>query len=868
MEGVPVGLGGVGAAAAGRALFGRRGDPDGGGPAGPGAGGAGGLVVAVLDASASSEQRGPGGVAVLDAAKAGAQRLAELSSVERPGSYAVVVTGGRVTKSLPPRRPLAPGASSTAEVIAFEARGGTAEPSAGASSAEGLARLKGVRAGGTGGTPGVGLGRALELSAAMKLRSGSDNFGRGWWPGAAEPSLILLLTDGSGEWDPRGGGLGLPPLPASDLFRDPVRWDQRVCMVHIPAEADPRGPRGREPLRGPYLSEMPFPSSEYARDAHYLGQCRPPPVAAGPLGILCAETGGRLFQARTMKGVQQAVEMCFHSAPGVAVDFEALPAGAAEPDGAAAARALRGRPKTYRLFIRREPSGSSVVGGTWPIPEAFWPEGPAEQAFRQARPLVSWVEQDVNLASLGLPGSGQGLCEDIFEVDGPPAFRSAIQDAFKRADKKQSLCWLLYVRNSIGDGQLGQPFGYIALGRGGSARVVLLPYNFPTLTNLMRALSAMGPGLKLQPPPAWRMQLESYLGSVPRYYLAPLRVALRKMGLAPHAMPEVGSAGPLTWAPALQAHQARAAAELEAIQAELRPPVEPSAGVAPGPGQGRRRLCEATAHAKFGVVPLPILEDPLSVPRERLVHQVALTVAALRSLDAKGKGMQGTRQGVLERIAAAGEAADRHSVPVAAMGDYEEAMQQQMASVLRDPFLDESEQSAHRAFGNPFRREPRKRRQSKRRRGGGGGSPGSSVSWGGTSQGSEGSLSREDGAGGEVAQTEVTQKRVRAEPQGSLALLRSVVEGLEGDSIDMSSLLARRGQVGESGELVLPESFERLQEPSTKGLSPIFAALVAHRLNFGYLRPRAGAPTLRGDVEALVDRARGIPADESQAPRV
>ena len=119
-----------------------------------------------------------------------------------------------------------------------------------------------------------------------------------------------------------------------------------------------------------------------------------------------------------------------------------------------------------------------------------------------------------------------------------------------------------------------------------------------------------------------------------------------------------------------------------------------------------------------------------------------------------------------------------------------------------------------------------------------------------------------------MAQTEVTQKRVRAEPQGSLALLRSVVEGLEGDSIDMSSLLARRGQVGESGELVLPESFERLQEPSTKGLSPVFAALVAHRLNFGYLRPRAGAPTLRGDVEALVDRARGIPADESQAPRV
>ena len=865
MEGVPGGPGGGGAAAAGRALFGRRGDPDGGGPAGPGAGGAGGLVVAVLDASASSEQRGPGGVAVLDAAKAGAQRLAELSSVERPGSYAVVVTGGRATKSLPPRRPLALGASSAAEVVAFEARGGPAEPSAGASSAEGLARLKGVRAGGTGGAPGVGLGRALELSAAMKLRSGSDNFGRGWWPGAAEPSLILLLTDGSGEWDVRAGGLNLPSLPASDLFRDPVRWDQRVCMVHIPAEADPRGPRGREPLRGPYLTEMPFPSSEYARDAHYLGQCRPPPVAAGPLGTLCAETGGRLFQARTMKGVQQAVEMCFHSAPGVAVDFEALPAGAAEPDAAAAARALRGRPRTYRLFLRREPGGGSAVGGTWPIPEAFWPEGPAEQAFRQARPVVSWVEQDVNLASLVLPGNGQVLSEDIFEVDGPPAFKAAIQDAFKRAEKKQSLCWLLYVRNSIGDGQLGQPFGYIALGRGGSARVVLLPYNFPTLTNLMRVLSAMGPGLKLQPPPAWRMQLESFLGSVPRYYLAPLRVALRKMGLAPHAIPEVGGAGPLTWSPALQAHQARAAAELEALQAELRP-VGPSPGVGPGPGQGRRRLCEATAHAKFGVVPLPILEDPLSVPRERLVHQVALTVAALRCLDAKGKGMQGARRGVLERIAAAGEAADRHSVPVAAMGDYEEAMQQQMASVLRDPFLDESEQAAqNRAFGNPFRREPRKKRGGKRRRGGGGGTPGSSVSWGGTSHGSEGSVSREDGAGGEVAQTEVTQKRLRVEPQGSLALL-SVVEGFEGDSVDMSSLLARRSQLGESGGQALPEAFERLQEAGTKGLFPVFAALAAHRLNFGLLRPRR-APTLRNDVEALVDRARGIPAARAQAPR-
>ena len=833
-----------------------------GGAGGLGAGGGGGGV-AVVDASASAAQRAPGGVAVLDAAKAGAQRLAELTGAERLGPFAAVAAGGRAAGD-PSLRPPA-GSARGAEVVAFQPRGGPAETreAGGGSFAEGLARLRGVRAGGTGGQ-GAGLGRALELATALRLRSGADNFGRGWRPGALEPSLILILADGSddGAAGPSGGpsapskrageapdDFRLPPLPAADLFRGGVRWDQRICLLHIHAEADPRAARGLEP-RGPPLVDLA-------------------PAAAGPLGALCAETGGRVLQARTMKGVLQGVDACFQSAvPAGAVDFESLPAGAAEPD-VAMARQVLSPPKAYRLFLMKR--GGLANGPSWPIPEAFWPEGPAELAFRPARPAVVWVEQDVDISQMTLP-SGLGFPAESFEVDAPPPFKLAVSEAFQRLDRKllqqaggvdaqpspqrkAGISWLLYVRNSLGDGQLGQPFGYIALSRGGRARVHLLPYNFPVLTNLVRALHAMGPGHKLNPPPAWRVQFEAYLGSIPRYYHAQLRMALRKQGMAQHAIPEPGSPGPLAWMPALQAHQARAASELEALQAELQPAAKPPA--APGPGRGRRSLCEATAHAKFGVIPLPILEEPLSVPRERLVHQVAMTVASLRSLVARrGAPGLGTRgSSVLDRIAAAGEAADRHSVPVAAMGDYEEAMQQQMASVLRDPLLDEADQAAqNRAFGNPFKREAKKQRQPKRWRGSG--SPSTSASRGSSVRGSERS-SREGVGGGKNPEQEVSQKRPRVAPQASLAAL-SVAAGFESSSADMETLLARRGRLGAPDDPLLPDTFERLQEADTQRLFPAFAALAAHRLNFGILRPLAGA-TLRSDVETLVERARGDP---------
>lgn len=863
----PGGGAGLAPPVGGGALFGagpgHPGGPGGGG-AGLGGGGGGGVVVAVVDASASAAQRGPGGAAVLDAAKAGAQRLAELAAAERLGPFAAVAAGGRASGDPFPRPPAGPARGS--EVVAFQPRGGPAETreSGVGSFAEGLARLRGVRAGGTGGGQGAGLSRALELAAALRLRSGADNFGRGWRPGALEPSLILILADGSdvGAAGPSGRpapaskrvgkapeGFRLPPLPASDLFRGGVRWDQRICLLHIHAEADPRAPRGLEPLRGPPLVDLA-------------------PASAGPLGALCAETGGRVLQARTMKGVLQGVDACFQSAvPAGAVDFESLPAGATEPDAAAALQALSS-PKSYRLFLMKR--GGLANGASWPIPEAFWPEGPAELAFRPARPAVSWVEQDVDISQMTLP-SGHGFPAESFEVDAPPSFKLAVSEAFQRLDRKHLLqaggeeaqpspqrkagiSWLLYVRNSLGDGHLGQPFGYIALSRGGRARVHLLPYNFPALTNLIRALNAMGPGHKLNPPPAWRVQFEAYLGSIPRYYHAQLRMALRKQGMAQHAIPEPGSPGPLAWMPALQAHQARAASELEALQAEIQPAAELPA--APGPGRGRR-LCEATAHAKFGVIPLPILEEPLSVPRERLVHQVAMTVASLRSLVAReGTPGRGPRcSSVLDRIAAAGEAADRHSVPVAAMGDYEEAMQQQMASVLRDPLLDEADNAAqNRAFGNPFRRETKKQRQSKRWRGSG--SPGSSTSRGSSFRGAERS-SREGLGGANNAEQEVSQKRARVAPQASLAAL-SVAEGFESSSADMGTLLARRGRLGAPDDPVLPDTFERLQEADTQRLFPAFAALAAHRLNFGILRPLAGA-TLRSDVETLVERARGGP---------
>ncbi|CAI5988598.1 unnamed protein product [Closterium sp. NIES-65] len=227
---------------------------------------------------------------------------------------------------------------------------------------------------------------------------------------------------------------------------------------------------------------------------------------------------------------------------------------------------------------------------------------------------------------------------------------------------------------------------YLRVNRPGSSLTLhVLPYNYPVLFPLVEQLQRMPPHTRASPPAGWRHDFERYCTGVPPYYAAPLRAAMRRLGVSaagaavPDLMDASLAAGPV--ASQLRRWRVKAKGEIEERLQEIAkageagaysggaynggsnssgatgaaagagaavgPPGGSGGGEAPGAGQGRpatiftnpcaikkqARLLRMRLDASRFSSPPPRRRRPLfsPLPPSRQVLQLPLRLAAILS---------------------------------------------------------------------------------------------------------------------------------------------------------------------------------------------------------------------------------------------
>eukprot|EP00898_Chlorokybus_atmophyticus_P001350 jgi/Chlat1/2215/Chrsp17S02775 len=651
------------------------------------------LVAFILDTSASMNQRVAGGLTALDCAKSAIEHFLKVRSrdaASRNDRYVLVTCedGPGAIKAFDKW----PFARFTKEVKAALARD--------------MSLL------------GPALKRAFDLLNLLRLVSGIETYGVGRNPCTNEPAVLLLLTDGT-ELTATGGvteGLSLPmaPLPGGDLTVQPFRWDQRLLTLIL--------------RMGVIGASAERPITVAGNIAGGLGVY---PVADSGLSAMCEVTGGKCMAVNNLKHLLQSVEgIATRLQPCVVVNFERLPAPAGATPSAAALAGLSNSSNAnalppqvvaacqHKLLFAR----SGTTAGFWPIPEAYWPDQTMQSLPpRDAQPTLGYTAVDSD------PFIPPNFPFDKYEVESSPLLGFLLS-------AKQGTCWQLFIANSKGDGQPGDPFGFIRLNRAGNAvNLYVLPYNYP--------LATLPAPSKVAPPAAWRSDLERYCSGIPPYYCNLLRIAMKRVGVPPHMVPD--SRAPVSHAVAAHLERARGLAkvELDRVHSMLEGtappapssqplPVKPSpqqdaapverpatprpwqmqstteAGVnRPGSATNRAEIL-GSAHPNAASVSQPAIAsvaDAFEIPRSRLLRSVELYEKRLQATTAASGSLVSSLQSrVSARLLAEIEDDARRCVPIAQMGDYHEALLKRQ--MPRDPFMDEDERGWMKPmFGNPYK---------------------------------------------------------------------------------------------------------------------------------------------------------------------
>ena len=339
-----------------------------------------------------------------------------------------------------------------------------------------------------------------------------DNYAQGRQPCLVhDAASVWVLTDGcdisneSGVLAPSGSGaLALPPSQAAtsrELFLEGYRWDQRVWMTV---------------LRCPGMEVNKRDSQRQQDPVHSLG----------PSALICDATGGKAQAVTQMRQLMQAVESLSARlvSSSVAVRLEPLEL---QGDGSAATH------QTCTALVR--PVRLAGEHG-WPIPEPFMLSDASPGLPR--RPSVPVVHFRAAL----LPDASDPfdtLTPDVYEVEECAA--TALLRAEARANPRFCLQLLARGSNSspgtANPAPLGEPFGLLRFsngggpglgggGAGGVAQLLLMPYNFPKLLDIVSELrrpKQAGGGA------AARSELEAYVRAIPAYYVKAVRTLVRRV---------------------------------------------------------------------------------------------------------------------------------------------------------------------------------------------------------------------------------------------------------------------------------------------------------------------------------------------------
>ncbi|XP_045328964.1 integrator complex subunit 6-like isoform X1 [Leopardus geoffroyi] len=553
-----------------------------------------------------------------------------------------------------------------------------------------MSELKNLQASGLT-TLGQALRSSFDLLNLNRLISGIDNYGQGRNPFFLEPSILITITDGNKLTSTAGvqEELHLPlnsPLPGSELTKEPFRWDQRLFALV---------------LRLPGLAST---------EPEHLGSV---PTDESAITQMCEVTGGRSYCVRTQRMLNQCLESLVQKIQsGVVINFEKtgpdpLPVGedgltdSSRPSNSFAAQPWH---SCHKLIYVRPNSKTGVPVGHWPIPESFWPDQNLPSLPpRTSHPVVRFSCVDCE------PMVIDKLPFDKYELEPSPLTQYILER------KSPHTCWQVFVTSSGKYNELGYPFGYLKASTTLTCvNLFVMPYNYPVLLPLLDDLFKVH---KLKPNLKWRQAFDSYLKTLPPYYLLPLKKALRMMG-APNLISDNLDCG-LSYSVIsyLKKLSQQTKLESERILASVgkKPPQEIGIKVKNHSGGG-----VSFTHSKnFRKLLKEIIGE--SAPRltELNTKEFAGFQVGLLNKDLKPQTYRNAydipRRGLLDQLTRmrsnllkthkfiVGQDEDSlHSVPVAQMGNYQEYLKT-LASPLRE--IDPDQPKRLHTFGNPFKQD-------------------------------------------------------------------------------------------------------------------------------------------------------------------
>ncbi|KAM5221618.1 LOW QUALITY PROTEIN: integrator complex subunit 6-like [Ctenodactylus gundi] len=516
-----------------------------------------------------------------------------------------------------------------------------------------MSELKNLQASGLT-TLGQALRSSFDLLNLNRLISGIDNYGQGRNPFFLEPSILITITDGNKLTSTASvqEELHLPlnsPLPGSELTKEPFRWDQRLfaLVLRLPGMAS------TEPEQ---LGSVPTDESAITQ--------------------MCEVTGGRSYCVRTQRMLNQCLESLVQKVQsGVVINFEKtgpdpLPVGEdGLVDSSRPANSFATQPwhSCHKLIYVRPNSKTGVPVGHWPIPESFWPDQNLPSLPpRTSHPVVRFSCIDCE------PMVIDKLPFDKYELEPSPLTQYILER------KSPHTCWQVFVTSSGKYNELGYPFGYLKASTTLTCvNLFVMPYNYTVLLPLLDDLFKVH---KLKPNLKWRQAFDSYLKTLPPYYLLTKLESERILASVGKKPPqEIGikvknhSGGGMSLA-----HNKNFRKLLKEIT-----------------GETALRLTELNtkefAGFQIGLLNKDLKPQPYrnayDIPRRGLLDQLTRMRSNLLKTH---KFIVGQDEDSL------------HSVPVAQMGNYQEYLKT-LPSPLRE--IDPDQPKRLHTFGNPFKQD-------------------------------------------------------------------------------------------------------------------------------------------------------------------
>uniref|UniRef100_A0A674K3P9 Integrator complex subunit 6 n=1 Tax=Terrapene triunguis TaxID=2587831 RepID=A0A674K3P9_9SAUR len=353
------------------------------------------------------------------------------------------------------------------------------------------------------------------------------------------------------------------------------------------------------------------------------------------------------------------------------------------------------------IYVRPNPK-TGVPIGHWPVPESFWPDQNSPTLPpRTSHPVVKFSCTDCE------PMVIDKLPFDKYELEPSPLTQFILER------KSPQTCWQVYVSNSAKYSELGHPFGYLKASTAlNCVNLFVMPYNYPVLLPLLDDLFKVH---KAKPTLKWRQSFESYLKTMPPYYLGPLKKAVRMMG-APNLIADGVEYG-LSYSVIayLKKLSQQAKIESDRVIGSVGKKVAQETGIkvrsrSHNLSMAHRNDFQQLLQGITGEIPHRLLDLNM---KEYAGFQIALLNKELkpqtfrnaydiprRNLLDHLTRMRSNLMKITRKFLKGQDEDQVHSVPIAQMGNYQEYLKQ-IPSPLRE--LDPDQPRRLHTFGNPFK---------------------------------------------------------------------------------------------------------------------------------------------------------------------